>query len=556
MIDQTGNIAFTGSNVSLGAVGNLHITGGSNGQFITTDGNGNLSFGSVVSFSNVSVTGNIIPNVSNTYSLGNNTNRFKDLYLEGNTIYLGNATLSAEDVLPFNLAISPEVLTINVDGSGPGNDIMWLWTWTQSSLPYARVTITNQQQTQVPLYKQGTYQVNNFANEVHGNLDTRHSLYLKWVDGAGLDNLVDWANNVGNVSHSHPNINGGANTTVQRINITVPSTVTIPTLTLPSNVYYNVAANGNSAFSISGMGVGENRTIGPLYRGATYTFNLDTSLANHPFYITTDNGTGFVANTYVGEYTTGITGSRGNGQAGYNTLTFAVANNAPDVLYYQCGHHSSMRGAITIKNLQVETNINGNPIVYFQHVKEGHKTPVEIRPIPSLVNQMCLVYDATTNQFVPQDMATYVENTPSFKNKIQEVAGTATLIAPSGVAVVPTVLIVEDVSYLPLVNNNNGDIAFDAYTDTLYIWESNAWRNTKPTTVPTVTSNAQPNITSVGTLTSLTVSGVANLNSVSNVRITGGSSGQVLSTDGNGNLSFTTVATSTPDPMHPFLLGL
>jgi len=489
MINQTGNVSFTGANVSLGAISNLHITGGGNNQFLSTDGNGNLSFSSVsntlsnlsnVTLSNVNITGNIIPNTSNVYSIGNNTHRFKDIYLQGNTIYLGDRTLSAEDVLPFDLTIQPEVLTINVDAPFAGNDITWLWTWTQSSLPYARTTITNQQQIQVPLYKQGTYQVNNFANEQHGNMDQRHMLWLKWVDGAGLDNLVSWATNVGNVTFSHPSINGGANTTVQRLNISVPATVTIPTLNLPSNVAYNVAANGSGAYSISGSGVGENRNIGPLYRGATYTFNLDTSLANHPFYITTDNGTGFISGQYVGEYTTGVTGSRGNGQPGYNTLTFTVPQNAPDVLYYQCGNHAPMRGAITIKNLQVETNINGNPILYFQHGKEGHKTPVEIRPIPALVNQMCLVYDATTGQFVPQDMATYVENTPSFYNKIQEVAGTATLIAPDGAVVVPTVLVVEDISYLPLVDNNNGDLAFDAYTDTIYVWESGAWKTTKP----------------------------------------------------------------------------
>jgi hypothetical protein len=434
---------------------------------------------SLGNLTSLTMSGNIIPSVSNTYSLGNATNRFKDIYLQGNTIYLGDRSLSADDVLPFDLTIQPEVLTINTNGSGPGNDIHWLWTWTQSSLPYARTNITNQQQIQVPLYKQGTYQVNNFANEINGNLDQRHGLYLKWVDGAGLDNLVSWATNVGNVTHSHPDINGGANTTVQRLNISVPATITIPTLNLPSNVAYNVAANGSGAYSITGSGIGENRNIGPLYRGATYTFNLDTSLANHPFYITTDNGTGFVSGQYVGEYTTGVTGSRGNGQAGYNVLTFVVPQNAPDVLYYQCGNHAPMRGAITIKNLQVETNVNGNPVLYFQHGREGHKTPVEIRPIPALVNQMCLVYDATSNQFVPQDMATYVENTPSFKNKIQEVAGTATLVAPDGVAVVPTVLTVEDASYLPLVNNNDGDLAFDAYTNTLYIWRSGAWRTTK-----------------------------------------------------------------------------
>ena len=60
-----------------------------------------------------------------------------------------------------------------------------------------------------------------------------------------------------------------------------------------------------------------------------------------------------------------------------------------------------------------------------------------------------------------------------------------------------------------------------------------------------LTTNAQPNITSIGTLTSLNVSGVSNLNSNSNVYITGGNSGQVLTTDGSGNLSWSTPAGAT-----------
>ena len=44
MLDTTSNIAFTGSNITLGSVSNLHITGGSSGQVLKTDGTGNLSF--------------------------------------------------------------------------------------------------------------------------------------------------------------------------------------------------------------------------------------------------------------------------------------------------------------------------------------------------------------------------------------------------------------------------------------------------------------------------------------------------------------------------------
>jgi hypothetical protein len=58
----------------------------------------------------------------------------------------------------------------------------------------------------------------------------------------------------------------------------------------------------------------------------------------------------------------------------------------------------------------------------------------------------------------------------------------------------------------------------------------------------TVYTAAQPNITSVGTLTSISVSGTTNLNAVGNITITGGTSGQVLTTNGSGVLSWSTVA--------------
>jgi len=179
VIDANANVSANGLTVTalsdLGDIGNITITGGSDGQFLTTDGNGNLSFGSSSSnvtapmpyyisntesfivnenfqglFSqpieidgelvvdgilmevgvsanaetnqiyfdnngtfygntgftfdiasgnlqvpgNINVTGDIIPAASNTYSLGSNANRWSNLYLSGNTIYIGDATIS------------------------------------------------------------------------------------------------------------------------------------------------------------------------------------------------------------------------------------------------------------------------------------------------------------------------------------------------------------------------------------------------------------------------------------------------------------------------------
>ena len=57
-----------------------------------------------------------------------------------------------------------------------------------------------------------------------------------------------------------------------------------------------------------------------------------------------------------------------------------------------------------------------------------------------------------------------------------------------------------------------------------------------------VTTAAQGNITSLGTLTGLTVNGISNLGPVGNVTITGGSSNYVLVTNGSGTLTWSSVA--------------
>src|SRR6056300_1325158 len=274
-------------------------------------------------FENLSITdlaGDFLPDTNETRDLGSSTKKFKDLYLSSNSLHLGSKTVSADQILDFDLSIAPEVLEIQVDSPSSGQNIPWLWTWLQSTLPYARRTITNSPELTVPLYKQGTYVVNNYAAyDLHDSMTQTHNLYFKWIDGAGTDNLVSWAvDNPGNpISDTHPDINGGNATNVQRINISVPATVTPPTLTAP-NVSYTVTNNGAGAYTFSGAASGDNPNIGPWYRGGTYTLNI--SATGHPIYLTTDNGTNYSSGTYFGEYTTGVTGSRTDS----GTLTITV----------------------------------------------------------------------------------------------------------------------------------------------------------------------------------------------------------------------------------------
>lgn len=386
--------------------------------------------------------GHIIPNSDSAYDLGSLTNRFRDLYLSGNTLYIGDVELSVNNegllqlpsgslidgaVVPTeigqmtNVTLEPvaETLSMAVDSPTSGHAAPWLWTWKSGALPYARTTITNLVQSDVPIYLGGTYTLFNFAaHELHGTMTQTHKIYLKWIEGAGVDNLVSWAPSTLNVQNiTFEGVNGGTATEVQRLNINVPTSVILPTLVAP-NLTYDVSFANAGAYTFSGIATGDNPDIGPLYRGGTYTFNLDASVSGHPFYLTQDDGTNWAQGQYVSEYTNGVTGSRNDS----GTVQFVVPNDAPDVLYYQCGNHSSMKGMLTIKNLEVETNGSGNYVVYFQHDQENHSVPVEIRPKPGIAGQSCLVYDSSLSEFVPQDMGDYITKTPVIQERIGELA--------------------------------------------------------------------------------------------------------------------------------------
>lgn len=328
---------------------------------------------------------------------------------------IGAKTVNRDEIIDYTLVPDPESLVIAVDAPGSGQHTDWLWSWGPGVV-YSRLKITNQVQSSIPLYKGSLYTVYNFAaHELHGDMTQTHRLYLKWIDGAGTQNMPQWSVSTLNVTGiTFPGVNGGNSTEVQRLLISVPENFTIPALT-PPTVSYNVDVQ-SMAYYFTGATMGSNPMLGPLRRGGTYTFNLSANVTGHPFYLTTDDGTNYVSGSFVGEYTNGVTGSRN--QSG--TVVFTVPQNAPNTLYYQCGNHASMRGNITIKDLAVEVNNDGNYVLYFQHTQEMHSTPVEIKVIPNLPSQTFLVYNATNGSFEPTDGAKYLDDTTQFKDKIED----------------------------------------------------------------------------------------------------------------------------------------
>jgi hypothetical protein len=158
------NLSVTGTS-SLGPVGNVSITGGSNGQYLRTDGLGNLSWqtlqankifngtsnvditspngnvtigvGSVgnvivvtdsganisgylsvsgdILSSNITVTGNIVPSQNVTYNLGTASNSFNNLYLSGSGIELGSQQITSNSL---GVIVSNVLYTTSINSNG------------------------------------------------------------------------------------------------------------------------------------------------------------------------------------------------------------------------------------------------------------------------------------------------------------------------------------------------------------------------------------------------------------------------------------------------------
>ena len=125
--------------------------------------------------------------------------------------------------------------------------------------------------------------------------------------------------------------------------ITASCFMTSSVLSYGSDFAFTVTVNGGN-FLLDG----QTKPAITLYRGFTYTFDVSSntiSSGNHVFAFATEaNG----ANN--SGYTTGVTSSGTQGQAGA-TITLQVTDSTPATLYYYCTNHSGMGNTITMSNV-------------------------------------------------------------------------------------------------------------------------------------------------------------------------------------------------------------
>jgi hypothetical protein len=107
--DSTGNTIDGGDITLTTGMGSTNALAGSVGITIPSSDLGSGGTWTFDGYGNLTVPGSIIPTANVTYSLGNVTNRWKDLYLSGNTIFLGDATITTESgrLVTTGAAISP-----------------------------------------------------------------------------------------------------------------------------------------------------------------------------------------------------------------------------------------------------------------------------------------------------------------------------------------------------------------------------------------------------------------------------------------------------------------
>ena len=399
--------------------GDTHVVGSKTWTYNSTKGAWVASVETVPAVLG-SITSHIIPDGNALYDLGEAENKFRDLYLSSATLYLGDDSVSIVDGKftssaaisspDFDPSLVPENMELVANANEAGHGMNWFWSWGETLL-YGRGAISNSStETEVPLYREGTYTFVNFAYTQYGEMTQTHSGYLKSILGAGTDNLIP---GVTTTIENRFNSVTNTNTEVQKHVWTIPKDFSASdiTLTAPS-ISMNVTID-NGAYDIN---LTHGTDIEAMYRGGTYTFNLDVT--GHPFYLTTDDGTNWTQGGYVGEYTNGVTGSRTE----VGTLTFTVPVDAPDTLYYQCANHSGMKGTIHIKDLEVDVlNDADNSIrVYFQHTQFGHKTSFLIKDKPAIPTTACLMYNGT--KFVPTHMNDYIDGSSEVINKIANIA--------------------------------------------------------------------------------------------------------------------------------------
>lgn len=546
-INATSNLNVTGLS-NLGPNGNVIITGGSNGQVLTTNGSGGLSWttvsgggGSANSISN----GN--SNVNIPSSNGNVT-----------VSVAGNSNIAVFTGTGVNIA-GTLTATGNITGNffiGNGSQLTGLPSGTSISNGNSNVNIpaANGNVTVSVAGNANIVTVTGTGVNVAGNVSVTGNLSANNITTSGGPGNISGANVITAITFigNTANINTALNVTglsnlgpVGNVTITggssgqylqtngsgVLSWATISTSSI-SNGNSNVnipSANGNVNISAVGNANVVVVTGTGINVAGTGTFTGNVTAGNF-----IGNITG--ANTITGNVFVGVFANGNSNMAiptANSNINLSVAGNSNILVVTGTGVNvagtSNTTGNIVGGG---NLNISGNAVIGGNLTVNGNLAYVNVTDLS--VSDPIIQLQSGPNGAAP------TSNTGKDVGTALNYYDTSAKIAWMG----------WDVSNAEIAFGANVGISSEVvtFTSLANIRAGNAQLGNTVTAnflSGVLTTASQPNITSVGTLGSLNVSGVSNLGPVGNVRITGGSNGQVLTTNGNGGLSFTSVSSGS-----------
>jgi hypothetical protein len=502
------NFANFAGNVTVSSQPNITSVG----TLTTLSVSGNASVGNLLA---TAVVSNLIPNSNVTYNLGNSTNRWNDLYLSGNSVFLGEVTLSADgNSLSINGGTG-NVISNNLSNVPAANVIGQVSNALVSSTVYSnsQPNITSVG-TLISLAVTGNVTSGNVSG---GNLVSANYLNGILTASSSSQPNIHTVGSLGylNVDTSLPGANGNitfngsmiGNGTQSDINITGDITAyhaftTLLTGTLTTDAQPNVTSLGTLIeLNVNGptdLGLVGNITID----GGSNGYVLSTDGSGNLSWVAQSGGGG---NGTPGGSNTQIQFNDGGAFGGNSALTF---NNTTKLLRVD-------GNLLTINNVQAS--------VLVSNVATG-TAPLIVTSTTKVAN-----------------LSVETANTATFANT----ATNANVAITVSNAAQPNITSVGNLTSLNVTGNilvgGRGNV-----TGNLTVGNLDTNGTIVATTMSTTGNSTVNGVLQVGVAGSLKVLGNVNtssssnvfLGNVENIHISGGVNGYLLSTDGAGNLTW------------------
>lgn len=573
VIDSSANVSANSltvtANSNLGDVGNITISGGSAGYVLKTDGTGNLSWG--IDTSSAGGT--------NTQVQFNNNSS-----LDGSANYTFNSSTNTLNVTGTITRDSKNVTTYVASSTPPSspkmgdtwydidNDITYQYifdgatsVWVDVSSGFISASVANT----AGLLVQRDANGNIYATGFHGsslnitgnttllgntNLGSVGNItisggsagYVLKTDGEGnLSWGVDAAAAGGNTTEIQFNNNGVLDSnlnltydtttstlevagTVDAVDATIGNVTVRDTLVLGSQTFYPQGANG---FSVN------------------EDFDAASTSTQTAFHFAAAEGRSSVVldlaiqgeyTTMIGTYGTALSSEFVIGSETANT-NFVFKNqittqpvdfpNGVDLLTIESSGNVIAAGSLAANNASLGNLVSAN---YFTGTLTTNSQPniTSVGTLTSLtVDGNVTSGNVKTDHLLYSNGDPYIFTTSAGGTNTQVQFNDQTLF--SGSANFTFNKTTKTLAVDKIVANGSG---------ITYITASNVYGQVGNALVAAnVYNHAQPNITSVGTLTGLAVNGITNLGGIGNIRITGGLPGYAMTTDGTGNLTWSAV---------------